>query len=204
MKNKEIIEIKLKNLIQNKALIPTKIPNKKIIFHEGDVCNYLGYILSGKINISTISFDGKEEIISSFNSGDFFGQFLIFNSINNKYLGDVVATSNSEILLISKATLNSILMNDDELLRAYIGAISEESYKAKQQVKMLSHKNSTDRIIYYLTNNSINNKIDIVNITHLAKIVNLPRENVSRIISSLIKKGDITKEGSIITILNLH
>lgn len=203
MNNKEIIENKFRKLITNKTITSISVPNKSIIFHEGDTCSYLGYVLKGKINISTLSIDGKEEIISSLNSGDFFGQFLIYNSQNNKYLGDIIAQTNTEILLINKKTLDNILINDVEFLHAYIGVVSEESYKIKQQVKMLSHKKNTDRVIYYLTNNSVNNQINIVNITHLAKIVNLPRENVSRIISALIKKGAIKKDKNIITILDL-
>ena len=65
---------------------------------------------------------------------------------------------------------------------------------------MLSHKNNYDRVLYYLNNNNIDGKIDIKSITNLAKIVNLPRENVSRIISRLIKENIIQKDDNIIAI----
>ena len=200
MNNKEIIKNTIENLIKNKKLILKKYSPGGIIFNEGDTCENLGYIYKGKVNISTLSINDKEEIISSISNGDFFGQFLIFNSINNKYLGDIIAQKNTEIALLNKNLLNELLMNDKSFLNAYLSFISEESYKVKQQVKMLSHKNNYDRVLYYLNNNNTNGIIDIKSITNLARIVNLPRENVSRIISRLVKENIIKKNGNVIAL----
>ena len=92
-------------------------------------------------------------------------------------------------------------MTNKVFLNAYLCDISIEAFRIKQQVKMLSHKKSIDRIIYYLKNNNIDGKIDIKSVTNLSKIVNLPRENVSRIISKLVKDGYITKMDSEIKII---
>ena len=201
MRNKEIIKNEIEKLIKNKEIKTTKIMSGGVLFNEGESCDYLGYLLKGKLNISTLSNDEKEEIISTINEGDFFGQYLIFNENHSYYLGDVIALKNSEIALLNKYELNKLLMSNKEFLDAYLGVISEEAFKIKQQVKMLSHKNNYDRVLYYLTNNNTNGIIDIKSITNLAKIVNLPRENVSRIISRLVKENIIKKDGSLITIL---
>ena len=201
MTNKEIIKHEIQKLINEKKIITTKIQSGGVLFNEGETCEYLGYLLKGKLNISTLSFKDKEEIISTINEGEFFGEFLIFNEKNNKYLGDVIAIKNSEIALLNRYELDKLLMNNIEFLNAYLGVISEEAFRIKQQVKMLSHKKNIDRVIYYLENNNTNGVIDIKSITSLAKIVNLPRENVSRIISKLVKDGYIAKMDSEIKII---
>lgn len=200
MTNKEIIKHEIQKLINEKKIITTKIQSGGVLFNEGETCEYLGYLLKGKLNISTLSFKDKEEIISTINEGEFFGQFLIFNDHNNTYLGDVIAIKNSEIALINKNTLDNILMTNKVFLNAYLCDISIEAFRIKQQVKMLSHKKSIDRIIYYLKNNNIDGKIDIKSVTNLSKIVNLPRENVSRILTKLVKDGYIKREDNIITL----
>ena len=200
MTNKEIIKHEIQKLINEKKIITTKIQSGGVLFNEGETCEYLGYLLKGKLNISTLSFKDKEEIISTINEGEFFGQFLIFNESNSTYLGDVIAIKNSEIALINKNTLDNILMTNKVFLNAYLCDISIEAFRIKQQVKMLSHKKNIDRIIYYLENNNVDGKIDIKSVTNLAKIVNLPRENVSRILTKLLKDGYIKKEDNIITL----
>ena len=200
MTNKEIIKHEIQKLINEKKIITTKIQSGGVLFNEGETCEYLGYLLKGKLNISTLSFKDKEEIISTINEGEFFGQFLIFNESNSTYLGDVIAIKNSEIALINKNTLDNILMTNKVFLNAYLCDISIEAFRIKQQVKMLSHKKNIDRIIYYLENNNVNGKIDIKSVTNLSKIVNLPRENVSRILTKLVKDGYIKKEDNIITL----
>ena len=200
MTNKEIIKHEIQKLINEKKIITTKIQSGGVLFNEGETCEYLGYLLKGKLNISTLSFKDKEEIISTINEGEFFGQFLIFNDNNSTYLGDVIAIKNSEIALINKNTLDNILMTNKVFLNAYLCDISIEAFRIKQQVKMLSHKKNIDRIIYYLKNNNVDGKIDIKSVTNLSKIVNLPRENVSRILTKLVKDGYIKREDNIITL----
>ncbi len=200
MNAKDIIKNKIENLISSNIVQILKVSSGGLIFNEGDTCESLGYVYKGKINISTLSISSKEEIISTISDGDFFGQFLIFNEENNKYLGDIIANKNSEVVLISKELLYKLFMTDKEFLSAYLSKVSNEAYKIKQQVKLLSHKKNIDRVIYYLKTNNINKEIDIKSITNLSKIVNLPRENVSRIISKLERDGLITKDKNIITL----
>ena len=194
MNNSEIIRNKILKLIDEGTLKISSYKAGDIIYREGEVCSSLGYILKGKINISTISEEESEETISVINEGGFFGHFLMFQD-KKKYLGDINVSVSSKIVFISKTLLLNLLTNDKEFLEAYLSIITNESFLVKQQVKLLSHKKSIDRVIYYLKTNSINNHIEIKSITLLSKKVNLPRETVSRMISKLIKENKIKKKG---------
>ena len=202
MNSKTVIKNKIDELLKEGILKTLKIASGGLIFNEGDTCESLGYLYKGKLNISTLSINDKEEIISNISEGEFFGQYLIFNEYNNKYLGDIIATKNSEVILINKELLSKLLISDKLFLNSYLSIISNEAYSIKQQVKLLSHKKNIDRVVYYLKANSTDGIIDIKSVTNLAKIVNLPRENVSRIISSLVNKGLIEKDKSIIKLSN--
>ena len=196
MREKEIIKTKIENLINNKELKTKSYKAGDVIFSEGDECESLGYLYKGEITISTISDRDTEEVISIINDSDFFGQFLLFQE-EKKYLGDVIAIKASKVVFINKNKLLEIMGKDKEFLEAYMKIISKESFKIKQQVKLLSHKNSMDRLHFYLKSNNKDGKIEIKSITSLSHELNLPRETVSRNLNKLIKDKKIIKDGSV-------
>ena len=192
MKLNDIIFNKFSLLVSTNQIKPIFYKSKDILFKEGDSCNFLCYILEGEIEITTSSYNGNQEVISIIKEHDFFGQYILFQD-NGKYLGEVIANKPTKIIKISKDTLLNIMMSDKSFLDAYISLISNESFNIKQQVKLLSHKNALDRVIFYLENNSINNECHIDSVSSLAKNINLPRETVSRILSKLENNGFLIK-----------
>ena len=192
MKLNDIIFNKFSLLVSTNQIKPIFYKSKDILFKEGDSCNFLCYILEGEIEITTSSYNGNQEVISIIKEHDFFGQYILFQD-NGKYLGEVIANKPTKIIKISKDTLLNLMMNDKLFLDAYISLISNESFNIKQQVKLLSHKNALDRVIFYLENNSINNECHIDSVSSLAKNINLPRETVSRILSKLENTGFLIK-----------
>lgn len=200
MKTNDVIRTYLNQLILNNEIKPIEYKSKEIIFKEGSPCKYVCFILDGEVEISTLSYNGSQEVISLVGKNEFFGQYILFQP-NSKYLGDVQAKGPVKLIKISKASLLEYLSKDKELLEAYIAIISNESFNIKQQVKLLSHKNALDRVIFYLDLISKNNICIIDSVSSLAKEVNLPRETVSRILSKLEKEKYLIKEKNIIHIL---
>ena len=125
MNNSEIIRNKILKLIDEGTLKISSYKAGDIIYREGEVCSSLGYILKGKINISTISEEESEETISVINEGGFFGHFLMFQD-KKKYLGDINVSVSSKIVFISKTLLLNLLTNDKEFLEAYLSIITNE------------------------------------------------------------------------------
>ena len=156
MKTNDVIRTYLNQLILNNEIKPIEYKSKEIIFKEGSPCKYVCFILDGEVEISTLSYNGSQEVISLVGKNEFFGQYILFQP-NSKYLGDVQAKGPVKLIKISKASLLEYLSKDKDLLEAYISIISNESFKIKQQVKLLSHKNALDRVIFYLDLISKNN-----------------------------------------------
>ncbi len=196
----EVILNYLNELIKNNEIKPIEYKSKELIFKEGSPCKYVCFILEGEVEISTLSYNGTQEVISLVGKNEFFGQYILFQQ-NSKYLGDVTAKGAVKLIKISKASLLDYLSKNKEVLEAYISIISNESFNIKQQVKLLSHKNALDRVIYYLDLISKDNICHIESVSDLAKNVNLPRETVSRILSKLEKEKYLIKDKNTIHIL---
>lgn len=201
MKYNDIIFQKFSHLLSLDAIKAKNYKSKDIIFKEGDICHYLSFIIEGEVEISTLSYNGNQEVISIVKEKDFFGQYILFQD-DGKYLGDVIAKKPTKIINITKKNLLELFINDEEFLEAYISLISKESFNIKQQVKLLSHKNVIDRLIFYIENNQINGICKIDSVSSLSKKINLPRETVSRAISKLENDKYIIKDNNNLILVN--
>ena len=132
----ELIKLLSKEDIEK--YIEKKEYNKnEIIFSEGLKCNYIGIVESGKISISTITYNDKEEVINLINKDQMFGTNLIFSS-SPYFLGDIISLNNSSILFINKNNLMNIFKENDKFLNKYLEIISNQVIKEKQNYNVLS------------------------------------------------------------------
>ncbi len=176
---------------------------QNVIAIEGSECKYIGFIDDGNIEISTISYQNKEEIINVLSKNQFFGNNLLFAS-KNIFLGTVIAKSQTRIRFFTKDNFLVLLENKDFLM-AYLEFISDESIQTKNQAKLLAHKNIRDRIMFYLkeeVRNKNNNYIYIQSITTLSSILSLPRPSVSREIKRMCNDGLIEYKDKKIFLFN--
>lgn len=170
-----------------------------IIFNEDDECKYLGIVLSGQVIISTITYNEKEEIITIINPYETFGEFLLFSTSSN-YLGDCIAKKKTVIAFIKKNDFLKILSSNLDFLNKYLEYICNKTLIIKNQAKLFSHKNILDRIMYYFSIQKTN-PFTISSVTDLAHILSIPRESVSRSLTTLQKRKFIKKENNTIYIL---
>ena len=175
-----------------------QIAKGNIIFHEGDVCESIGVIISGKIDIVSYSFEGKEMLINSLKAGEIFGNNLLFSS-SPIYRGDVVAKEKTVVAFISRDNLVYLLQNNKEFLDLYLQAQSDKAKLLTARIQLLSFPNAEERLFYYASKN--HNLIEYKNVTTLAATLGVQRETLSRLLTSLIKRHLIKKEKGKITVL---
>ena len=61
------MKIELLNVLnkeEHKLVKGYQVAKNNVIFHEGDVCETIGIIISGKVDIISYSFEGKESALS--------------------------------------------------------------------------------------------------------------------------------------------
>ena len=183
---------------EHKLVQGYQVTKNSIIYHEGDLCENIGIVVSGKIDIASYSFEGKEQIINSLKAGDIFGNNLLFSS-EPVYRGDVIAKEKSVIAFINKENLIYLLQNNQDFLNLYLKAQSDKTKALTARIQLLSFTNAEERLFYYASKN--NGVIVFKNVTTLAATIGVQRETLSRLLTSLIKRHLIKKEKGKITVL---
>lgn len=176
-KEKELLKIK-------------KYTKNNYLFFENEKCNKIGIILNGSIKITSYSLIGHELIFNILKENQIFGNNLIFSS-SPYYKGDILALEDCKIAYLKKEDLLKLLNQNKEFLLKYLEIQSNISKDLNSKIRLLS-LNGKERIIYFLNEND--GTYHYRSITDLAKLLNLERETLSRIISSLIKEKIIIKK----------
>ena len=189
----ETLTIEEKNQIKIVSLA-----KEQILFNEGDVCESVGVVIEGEIEITSYSYGGKEIIFNHLYSGMVFGNNLIFSS-NPVYKGSVIAKKPTKVGLIYKNTLILLLKNNNDFLLTYLQYQSDMGKDLNNRIKLLSLDNAEERFFFYAR--SQNNVITYSSITKLASTLSLQRETLSRLISRLLKEKKITKDKHVIKVI---
>ncbi len=174
------------------------LTKEQFLFNEGDLCECVGIVIEGEIEITSYSYSGKEIIYNHLLPGMVFGNNLVLSS-DPTYKGSVIAKKPAKIALIYKKQLISILKTNDDFLVKYLQYQSDMGKELNGKIKLLSLDNAEERFLYYL--HSKNGVINFSSVTKLASILSLQRETLSRLISKLVKKKIIIREKHIIRIV---
>ena len=181
----------------NKVKI-VSLSKEQILFHESEICECIGVVIEGDIEITSYSYGGKEIIYNHLHSAMVFGNNLIFSS-DPVYKGSIIAKKPSKVALIYKNQLISILKRNEEFLLKYLQYQSDMSKDLNTKIKLLSLDGAEERFFYYLSSHK--GEINYSSISKLAGTLSLQRETLSRLISKLIKENKIVKEKHLIRIV---
>ena len=176
---------------EKKYLETISFKEDEILFYEDDICHSLGIVLEGELKISSFTFEGNEIVYNELVRGSVFGNNLLFSK-DNKYKGDIRATSKGKIAIIKKDNLLKLLTSNEAFLKEYLSIQSDFAKTLNAKIKLLSFNNAKERLLYYLFIN--NNRVKYRSITGLSKNLNLTREATSRLISTLEKEKIIIKK----------
>lgn len=172
------------------------------IFHEGEECRQIGFLITGKIKISSVTSRGNDINLRNVEIGEFFGNNLIYSK-SRKYRGDVSSFSdNTKIAFFSKEQFETALSSDREFLSYYLTLSAQSGNRLNKALKTISIQNIEERFFYYLSING--DSITFRSITDLALELNIRRETLSRLISNLEKEGKIKRGSKTITKSNTH
>lgn len=161
-----------------------------VLFRENDLCESIGIVIKGQINIVSYLENGKEIIYNQLKANGIFGNNLIFSS-KPYYKGNVVAITDSEIAIINKIDLIDILKSNEAFMIEYLKIQSDISKTMNDKIKLLSIDSAEDRFYYYMYENK--NKISYSSVTELSKQIYMKRETLSRLLSKLQKQNKLIK-----------
>ena len=179
-------DIKLSRLLKYKK--------EQILFNEDDECLYVGIVIKGEIKIASFTLSGQEIVYNVVKEGQMFGNNLIFSNYPH-FRGTVIASSDGELILISKENLLKILQSNLSFLEAYLSSQAEFSKRLNNTIKLLSLSSAEERLLYYLKQN---NPLKIKSISSLSESLYLSREATSRLVSKMVREGKINRNGNML------
>jgi CRP/FNR family cyclic AMP-dependent transcriptional regulator len=183
----------------------TKFVKKNtLIFSKGDE-NHSMYILKeGRVDIFILTETGKELILSSLQSGNYFGELSLLD--DEPISTNVIATSDCVLIIIHKADFFKIMERNSTILSNVINCLCSNIRGLTEKVEEFALLDVYHRFTLLLMDLSELNENDerVINrsLTHknIALRIGSSREMVSRIIKDLENGGYISIDKKMITI----
>jgi CRP-like cAMP-binding protein len=182
----------------------------EIIFQEGNYAHNLYCISIGKIKLSKLGKDGKEQIVRFAKDGDILGYRSLLSS--ESYHATAFAMEETHVCIIPRDTFKKTIEENYRLSLRMMQLLSSDLKHAEQHLIDIAQKTVRERIceaLVLLINSfgyTPNSKIINVTITRseIADFAGTTTESAIRAISSLSAENIIAVEGKSIKIVNYN
>ena len=175
------------------------IERDDILFYEGDPGNVLYVLLEGKIRIALLDNEGRQVILGTIKSGEFFGEMALFDP-KTKRSASAIAVSSCQLLELRGPDFLEVLHHHPNISISVIRAMGNRLRKANRRIGNLIFLDSYHRVARYLLDlrdegrNLADGSILLrrPKQADVAATVGVTRETVSRILHELHNQGLIT------------
>jgi CRP/FNR family transcriptional regulator, polysaccharide utilization system transcription regulator len=179
----------------------------QVIFHEGNRPHGVFCVNEGKIKISQMGSDGKEQIVRLAKAGDVLGYRALIEG--SKYTASAVAIDDAKICFLSSEDFNKLVDTNmkvaNDLLKMVARALGEAEHKMKNLALKPVRERLAEALLMlkktYIKPSETTFSISISR-EDLAAIVGTAKETVIRSLSDLKDENIITAHGSNITIID--
>ena len=183
-------------------------PKDNVIILAEDQGDTMFIIQRGRVKVSIVSEDGREVILSTLGSGDFFGDMSLLDSKPRS--ANVTATEETDLLMLRRADFIRLIQTIPQIAIKLLAVLAGRLRKTDRKIEGLALSDVTGRItqtllqlaedqgIYSQEGVLIRNRP-----THqeLANMSGTTRETVSRILKRLENQGYIAYRGRDLIIL---
>lgn len=193
-KKKPLDEIK-----KIKCTIPHSIKNFKkgdYVICQGEDISSLYLLSKGKLRLEMITESGVRLPIEEVSAPYPLASSVIFAE-NNKFIADVIALENVEIILIKKQAIENQMTKCTHFLRGYLAFAANNEQRLSERLKIYSFKSIKSKFAFYILQRS-SQKGDFEleqSIASLADYFGVERPSLSRAISEMVKENLIEFEG---------
>jgi len=176
----------------------TKTYNKgEMIFSTLDISANLWVINTGKVKLSKISPEGKEQILRILDKGDFLGDLSLFS--NEQMNSNAFALQKTEICIISGQDIKTIIRKNPEIAIKFLEVYSKRIKASEEMIEQIGIYDIEQRIaITLLQEKTLSSNNDILlpySKTDFASMIGTTRETLSRKLSKFQNNGWIKLSG---------
>lgn len=179
-----------------------KLPKKTVLYTEGEAPKGIYVLLSGKIKVSQLNFDGTVQIFFIYGAGDLFGYRPIL--CNDKHPVSAIALEDCEILYVEKDHFLEVLKNSSRLSTLLLQSISHEFTVLVNRINIFAQRSIKERLAFFLLilnekyklPGQISDEAEIkVNRSDLASYTGTSLENLVRTLKEFKNKNFIRTDG---------
>lgn len=182
----------------------------EVIFKEGNYAHNIYCVHSGKLKLSKLGKDGKEQIVRFAKAGDILGYRSLLS--DDPYHANAIVMEDAEICVIPKATFQKIMEENYKLSLNMIQLLSRDLKSAEQHLIDVAQKSVRERIaesLVLLTNlfgyKEDRKTIDlIITRSEIADLAGTTTETTIRTLSQFSNENIIQLEGKKIIVNNLN
>jgi CRP-like cAMP-binding protein len=118
------------------------------LFHEGDPAHGFYVVQRGAVNVHRVNAAGKEQVIHVFRAGESFAEVALASE--RGYPADARASEPTQVLLIQKAGILTLLKRQPELALRMLGSMSSHLRVLVGQLEDLTLKDVETRLANWL------------------------------------------------------
>ncbi|MGX6979453.1 Crp/Fnr family transcriptional regulator [Vagococcus elongatus] len=179
-----------------------KYKKGEFVYTSGDLGTALYVVFSGKIKISRLNINGKEQVIRIVAHGDFLGELTLFSATELKENAEVV--EDAVMCVISANDFQRMINNYPSITLKILDVMSRRLESAEKTIETINLNSVTQRVSTALLELfDGKNVVDLpMKKGDLASQIGTSQESLSRTLSSLQTRGIITLKGQKTIILN--
>ena len=192
----------LKKIIQERK--SRQFKKDQVIYYEGDQCNGIYLVISGKVKSLKLAEDGRELMTGIYSGDDYLGIHAMLSG--QAYSDTATSLEDSTLCLIPKDQIEQLLNSYPEVGREFIKLLAKDIREKEDQLLQLAYhsvrKKMAEAILRLHRKQNTADESFKVSREDLAAMAGMATETVSRTLTDFKDEGLIEKKGSTITILD--
>ena len=173
-----------------------------VIFAEGDEGTHMYIIQRGRVRIAK-RMGGRDMTLAYFEKGDFFGEMAIVNRVSRT--ATATAMQETELLQVDRAGFQSMIQKNAAIAMNVIDKLCRRQQAAHEQMQHLMRQNSEGLVSLHLRYGLLQAGGSAERgqlVEEIALSLELPQDQVSAIIASLVSQDALAEEQGMLRIVD--
>lgn len=174
---------------------------------EGDPCDRIGVVVTGKIELQNICPSGKVMTLTQLECGMVFGEAILFSG-KHTYPITITAAAKSEVLFFRKKDVVHMLSHHPMVLENYMSLLSNRLFMLNSKLKTLSLETLRQKLAdFILKEYKLQKKLTLdikMNRKEMSEHLSVQRPSLSRELIHMQEEGYVEFGKHTITILDLE
>jgi len=175
------------------------VPAGTQIYHEGDACSAIAFVLSGDIRVYKIGQTGRE--ITLYEIGP--GETCILNAScilsGQAYPANAATLSETALFLVPSTEFRRFISEHETVRNFIFTLLSQRLTGVMELVEEVAFGHMDERLLDYLIEKSEDNRLETTH-QRIANDLGTSREVVSRLLKDLERKGRVTLSRNAVTL----